>query len=121
MQERSKLNARISDASDLAALFTRKVGRSDKSESQSEKHSEEEHSHEHSHEEEHSHEHSHEEEHSHDDHSESSNESESESESEKDDVFIRRGWLKFFTYVPEGDSDSIEKPTKFEFNAEYAD
>jgi len=113
MQERSKLNARISDASDLAALFTRKVGRSDKSESQSEKHSEEEHSHED--------EHSHEEEHSHEDHSESSNESESESESDKGEIFIRRGWLKFFTYVPEGDSDSIEKPTKFEFNAEYAD
>jgi len=77
-------------------LFTRKVGRSENSEDEKneESHASEEHS--------------------------ENQESEHENSShEEGDIFIRRGWLKFFTYIPEGNNDN-EKPTKFEYNDEYA-
>jgi hypothetical protein len=33
--------------------------------------------------------------------------------------FIKKGWLKFFTYIP--DFKSVDAPTKFEYNQQYYD
>lgn len=53
--------------------------------------------------------------------SESESSSSSDSESDDESSFVKRGWLKFFSYIPSNELKLKDKPTRFDLNEEFYD
>ena len=60
--------------------------------------------------------------------SESESSSSSDSESDDESSFVKRGWLKFFSYIPSNELKLAilnfrlkDKPTRFDLNEEFYD